>query len=124
AKRPSQFGDKLRRWMSGLGAHRWRRPMRSADRRRVLNAALVPELIEAAGNSELGAGTDVAIERFAVIADRLDDADHPILGQAELLTEIAVGAEHPLELRLVRRFRQVIDVLLGDAKFFGIDHRK
>ena len=30
---------------------------------------------------------------LAVVADRLDDAHGPILGEAELLAEIAVGAE-------------------------------
>src|ERR1700730_14133886 len=96
---------------------------RSADRRRVLNPALVPELVEPTGNPEFRAGADVTIEGFAVIADRLDDPRYPILGEAELFAEIAIGAEHALELRLVR-FGHVIDVLLGNAEFFGIDHRK
>ncbi len=60
---------------------------------------------------------------FAVIADRLHDPRHPVLGHAERFAEIAVGAEHALELRLVR-FRHVVDVLLGDAELFGVDHRK
>ena len=34
----------------------------SPYRRRVLDAALVPELVDAAGDSKLGAGADVAIE--------------------------------------------------------------
>src|SRR4051794_20914859 len=59
-------------------------PIPSADRRRVLDPALVPELVQAAGDAELGAGADVAVERFAVIADRLYDARHPVLGKAEL----------------------------------------
>src|SRR5436309_611444 len=65
---------------------------RSADRRCVLNSALVPELIKSAGNAKLGAGADVTIERFAVIADRLDDPRYPILGHAKLFAKIAVGA--------------------------------
>jgi len=44
---------------------------RSADRRRVLNSALAPELIEPTGNSELRTGANVTIERFAVIATAL-----------------------------------------------------
>src|SRR5258708_33518852 len=65
--------------------------LRSADRRRVLDAALVPEVVEAAGDAELGAGADIAIERLAVVADRLHDPRYPILGQAELFAKIAVG---------------------------------
>ncbi len=44
-KRTLQFGNKLRRRFSGFDGHRAARAVRSADRRRVLNAALVPELI-------------------------------------------------------------------------------
>src|SRR4051812_11771591 len=96
---------------------------RSADWRRVLNSALVPELVEPAGNSELGARADVAVERFAVIADRFHDPRHPVLGKAELFAEIAVGAKGPLELGLVG-FGHLVDVLLGNAEFFGVNHGK
>src|SRR5258706_16456056 len=58
---------KLRRWLSGLDCHRRSRPARSADRGRILNSTLVPELIESTGNPELFAGTHVAIARFPVI---------------------------------------------------------
>src|SRR3979409_1289228 len=96
---------------------------RSADRRRVLETALVPELVEAAGNSELGAGADIAIKALAVIADGLHDPHHPILGQAELFAEIAVAPQYPFQLRVVR-FHLLVDVLLGNAEFFGRDHRE
>src|ERR1700704_924469 len=98
-------------------------PARSADRRRVLNSALVPELVEPAGNPEFRAGADIAVEGFAVIADRLDDPRYPILGEAELFAEITIDAERALQLGLVR-FRHFIDVLLGDAEFLGVNHRK
>src|ERR1700719_851073 len=83
---------------------------RSADRRRVLDSALVPELVDTARDLKLGAGADIAIEGFPVIADRLDDLQHPILGDAKRLAEIAVDTEHALELRLIR-FRHLVDVL-------------
>src|SRR5205085_11069360 len=67
---------------------------RSTYRRRVLNSALVPELVEPAGNPQLGAGADVTVKRFAVIADRFDDPRHPILGETELFAEVAVTPEH------------------------------
>src|SRR5260221_149942 len=95
----------------------------SADRWRVLDATLAPEIVEAAGDAELGAGADIAIEGFAVVADRFDDPRYPILGEAELFAEIAVGAEGALEFGLVG-LGHVVDVVLGDAELFGIDHRK
>src|SRR6476620_11794063 len=91
---------------------------RSTDRRRVLDSALVPKLIEAAGDRELRTGADVTVENLAVITDRLHDPGHPVLGDAELLAEIAIGTEYSFELRLIR-FRHLIDVLLGDAEFLG-----
>ena len=57
----------------------------SPDRRRVLDAALGPEPVEPAGDAELGGGPDIALEHLAVVADVPDDADHPILGQPDLL---------------------------------------
>jgi len=36
-----------------------------------------------------------------VVADELHDAHHPVLGEAELLAIIALGAEHALDVRLV-----------------------
>src|SRR6185312_17428074 len=86
AERPLQPGKKLRWWFSGFDRHR-RSPSRRrlADRRRVLDTALVPEVVEATGNAELGAGADVALKGLAVIAGSLHDPHQPVLGQAELL---------------------------------------
>src|SRR5260221_14738753 len=47
------------------------------DRRRVLDAARIPELIQAAWNPELRAGANVALIDFAVISDVADDARCP-----------------------------------------------
>src|SRR5512147_1494016 len=74
----------------------------SADRRRVLDSALVPEVVQAAGNLQLRAGADIAVKGLAVIADGLDDPVEPVLGEAELFAEIAVGAESAFQIRLVR----------------------
>ena len=71
--------------------------VRSADRRRVLDAALGPQLVQAALDLERRALPDVAFEHLAVIADMLDDADGPVLGQAELLAVIAFGADEALD---------------------------
>ncbi|MGO8396584.1 hypothetical protein ACC760_39385, partial [Rhizobium ruizarguesonis] len=43
------------------------------NRRCVLDAALVPQSIQAARDLEVATLTDVALEDFAIIADALDD---------------------------------------------------
>src|SRR4249920_1512864 len=88
----------------------------SADRRRVLDAALGPQPVETATDAELRAGPDITVETLAVIAHLLDDAHHPVLGQAELLAIGAFGADEPPDLRLVR-FERLIDILRRHAEF-------
>src|SRR5215467_8012850 len=51
---------------------------RSADRRSVLQAALVPELVQPAGKAQRRLQADIALEAFAVIADILDDVVGPV----------------------------------------------
>src|SRR5262249_3146270 len=77
----------------------------SADRRRVLDAALGPERVEAALDLERRALADVALEHFAVVAHVFDDARGPILGQPELFAVIALGADKLLDIRIVRAER-------------------
>src|SRR5262245_59834252 len=74
----------------------------SPDRRRVLNAALGPQPVDAAADAEARAGPDIAVEALTVIADMLDDAHRPILGQPELLAEIALGPDQTSDLGHVR----------------------
>src|SRR6266576_5272718 len=57
----------------------------SPDRRRVLNLAGAPELIEPARNLEPGFAADIAFIDFAVVADVPDDARGPIPRQPKLL---------------------------------------
>src|SRR5262245_57615232 len=96
---------------------------KSAYRRCVLDAALGPEPVDAATDAELGARAHIAVEHFTIIADLLDDANHPILGQPELLAEITLDAQQPPDLRLVR-LRRLVDVSGGYAEFLGVDHDK
>src|SRR5262249_31594601 len=93
----------------------------SAHRRRVLDAALGPEPVDAAADAELRARSYIALEYFAVVADLLDDAHHPVLGQAKLLAEIALDAQEAPDLGLVR-LQCFVDVLGGYAELLGIDH--
>src|SRR5438270_3407179 len=74
----------------------------SPDRRRVLNATLGPQPVDAAADAKPRAGADIALEDFTIVADMLDDAHHPVLGQPELLAEIALSPDQPLDLRHVR----------------------
>src|SRR5262245_64243290 len=93
----------------------------SPHRWRVLDAALGPEPVDAAADAELRARSHVALEYFAIVADLLDDAHHPVLAQTELLAEIALDAQEPPDLGLVR-LQCFVDVLGGNAELLGIAH--
>jgi len=56
-----------------------------ADRRSVLQAALGPQRILAAGDLERRALADIALEHLAVVTDLLDDRVDPLLVDAERL---------------------------------------
>src|SRR5215831_16674378 len=95
----------------------------SADRRCVLQPALGPQCVQSARDLERRALADVALEHLAVISDMLDDAIHPILGQAELLAERTLDPEQALDLRIVG-LHLVVDIRLGDVELLGVDHRE
>src|SRR5947209_19292741 len=95
----------------------------SSDRRRVLDAALGPEPVDAAADSELRARSHIALEYFAVVADLLDDAHRPVLGQTELLAEIALDAQEAPDLGLIG-FECFVDGLGGYAEFFRSEERR
>src|SRR2546426_4355569 len=65
-----------------VGRSRSERPAHpSPDRRRVLEPALCPQVIEAAGDLQRRSLADVALEHFPIIAHVLDDAHRPVLGE-------------------------------------------
>src|SRR6516162_4698505 len=115
-----------------LGAEVWalragapcKPPPRSADGWRVLQAALVPQLIEPAGQTQRSLQPDIALEAFAVIAHVLDDIVAPILRQTHHLAHVVADAEHALQLLILRRRLHLVDVGLGDALLFGDQHGK
>src|SRR5215213_956758 len=94
---------------------------RSADRRRVLQAALCPERILAALDLERRALADVLLEDLAVVPDMLDDAERPVVRQADGLAELALRSEHALDLGVVV-LGHLVDVRLGDTELFRVDH--
>src|SRR5262249_57259224 len=85
----------------GTGRQRTTSIANSPHRWRVLDAALGPEPVDAAADAELRARSHVALEHFAIVADLLDDAHRPVLGQTELFAEIALdrSEEHTSELQ-------------------------
>src|SRR3954462_4056101 len=89
----------------------------------VLDTALGPEPVDAAADAQLRARSHITFEHFAVIADLLDDADDPVLAQAQLLAEVALDAQETPDLGLVG-LQRLVDVLGGDAELLGIEHGK
>jgi hypothetical protein len=61
----------------------------SPYRRRVLDAAFVPQLVEPAGDGERRLCAEVALEHLPVIADSPDDVRRPCVGEPDLLAEIS-----------------------------------
>ena len=64
---------------------------------------------------------DVLLEALAVVADVLDDAVGPVVGQADGFAELAFGAEQALDLRVVGGLH-LVDIGLGDAELLGVQH--
>src|SRR5271165_5296472 len=93
----------------------------SADRRGVLNAAVVPQFVESAGNPELRIDADVTVERFAVVADRPNYADGPVIGKAERLAEVPLRPDEPFGRGLLR-LQRIINGFRSDAELFGVEH--
>ena len=84
---------------------------------------LVHKRVEAALDLDRRAHADVALERFAVVPDRLDDAIGPIVREAQALAEIALDAEQAADVGL-GRFEHLVDIGLRDAELLRGDHRE
>src|SRR5262249_29090000 len=99
-------------------------PRRSSSphRRRVLDAALGPQPVDAATDAEFGARSHVAVEHFSIIADLFDDAHRPMLRQPELLAGMSLHAQQAPDLWLVG-LQRVVDIPGGYAELLGIEHR-
>src|SRR5262249_41926131 len=104
---PTERSDRREHELSDHCAAEQEAPARSPrssspDRWGILNSALGPEPVEPTADPEIGAGAHVAVEYLAVVADLLDDPHHPVLGQPELLAEIALNSQEPPDFRLIR----------------------
>src|SRR5688572_29166258 len=92
---------------------------RSADRRRVHQTTLVPEVVQPARQLECGVRADVALEDLAVVADRLDCPVGPVLVQSEQLAGVLAGPEDALDRGVGARLH-LVDIRLRDAVLLGL----
>src|SRR5262245_29057419 len=99
-----------------------RLPLRSADRRAILQASLGPQIVDAALDLQARALADVALERLAVVAYLLDDAISPVVVEADALAEVALLAEQALDVGIGGP-QLLVGVGLGDAKLLGVEQR-
>src|SRR5882672_1009000 len=95
---------------------------RSADRHRVDQPALGPQIVVAALDFERRAEPEMLVEDLAVIADRLDRVVRPFLVEAQRLAHAGRGAQHALDVGRLA-LRHLVEVLLGDALFLGLEQR-
>src|SRR5687767_276667 len=91
----------------------------SANRRRVEDAALVPEPVQAALEAQR---LQVGVEAFAVVADLAHDVEGPAIVERKHLAEVAGRADKTLD-RWVGALRLLVDVLRAEAELLGLDHR-
>src|SRR5689334_1679090 len=97
------------------------RVLASAHGRRVHDAALGPQGVQPTRNLERRALPDIALEHLAVVADVLEDAIAPVLGEAELLAECILRAEQTANVGILG-LELLVDIRLGDVELLGIDH--
>src|ERR1700686_1579513 len=93
---------------------------RLADRRRVLDAALRPQRVDAAGDLQLRSRADIALKHLVIIAEMIDDVVGPIIGEADALAEGAVEAEQAANVLVLRAFH-CIDIGLADPELLGVE---
>src|SRR4029077_2456365 len=86
---------------------------RSADRHRVDQAALGPQIVEPAFELERRSEAEMLVEDLAVIADQLDLVVGPLLVEPQIFAHARGDAEHALDVGVVG-FGHVIDILLSD----------
>ena len=69
-------------------------------------------------------GVDVARPDLAVVADRLDGLDHPVLIEADGLAHARRGAEDALDVGVGGGLGHLFDVGLRDAVLLGLEQRE
>src|ERR1700756_4067699 len=94
----------------------------SADRHRIHQAAVGPEIVETTVEFELGVLAKGAVEDLAVIADQLDLVIGPFLVEPERLAHARSDTQHALDVGIVA-LHHVVDVLRGHPFLLGFDQR-
>src|SRR5690606_433842 len=91
-----------------------------AKRRCVLDAALGPELVQAARDLERAFLADIALEHLAIVADAGDNLGNPVIVEAEHLADLRLRllTENALDFWVVRTLH-LLDIGLGDAQFLS-----
>ena len=79
-----------------------------------------PEIVQAAFDTERGAGTDVAFEYFAVIADLFDDVVSLFFIKTEGFAIAGTDTQKTLNLGIFAG-EHLIDVFGGNPQFFSLD---
>src|SRR3954468_23240925 len=97
--------------------HRTARPS-SADVRDIEDAAVFPEMVDAAGDAQR---RDVAVDALAVVADLPYDARRPVGVDAQHRAEPAVAADEPLHAGIVAGER-LLDRLRAEPQLLRVDH--
>src|SRR5690349_20976633 len=118
---------RARHGASPTGAASWAITTRAgglADRRRVHQAALRPQVVDAARQADRCLGAQVALEALAVVAHLLDDAVGPLLVEPEQLAGVFRDAEEALHARVLVGRLVLVDVGLREPFLLGLEHRE
>src|SRR5690606_38269433 len=90
----------------------------SADRHRIVEAAVRPQRIQATVERKRRIRADIGRIGFTVVADMLDDAVGPIGREPDRSTKIAFHAEQAADFGVIRT-QHLIDVFRRHAELFG-----
>src|SRR5437764_7563814 len=105
------------------GTLRFARPTRSPERWRDQKAAVLPELVLPARETEPRAFAEMALEDVAVVSDLLDRLIGPVGREPVLLSEIVADAEQPPDLGHLALLH-LLDIRLRDAELLRCDQRE
>src|SRR5262249_21601995 len=103
-------------------ANPWRRVVCSAERWRVVQAALHREIVEPPLEFEGRLLPKVALEYLAIVADLAHDALRPVGAETQPAADVGVHAQEGAPLRARRRLH-CVDVGAVDAELFCSDER-
>ena len=80
-----------------------------------MQAAFAPQRVQAARDLDGRALPHIALEDLPVVADMLDDAIGPVVGESEPFTEVPLDAQQAADRRIVG-FKLLVDIGLRDAR--------